>query len=87
MCVVCGCANTGATPVAAGHDHEHDHAHSHGHGPGQHVHPDESESESHSHEHEHEHVSIDGRSGDLHYGAGPARVSVPGMSQARAIRL
>ena len=26
-------------------------------------------------------------SGDLHYGAGAARVSVPGMSQARAIRL
>ena len=25
--------------------------------------------------------------GDLHYGAGAARVSVPGMSQARAIKL
>ena len=25
--------------------------------------------------------------GDLHYGTGQARVSVPGMSQARAIRL
>ncbi len=32
-------------------------------------------------------LAIDGHSGDLHYGAGPARVSVPGMSQARAIRL
>jgi len=30
---------------------------------------------------------IDPRSGDLHYGAGAAKVSVPGMSQARAIRL
>jgi len=30
---------------------------------------------------------IDPRSGDLHYGAGAAKVSVPGMSQARAIKL
>lgn len=30
---------------------------------------------------------IDPSSGDLHYGAGAAKVSVPGMSQARAIRL
>lgn len=33
-----------------------------------------------AHAHPHDH-------GDLHYGQGPARVSVPGMSQARAIRL
>jgi hydrogenase nickel incorporation protein HypB len=33
-----------------------------------------------AHPHAHDH-------GDLHYGQGPARVSVPGMSQARAIRL
>lgn len=32
-------------------------------------------------------VAVDPRTGDLHYGAGAARVSVPGMSQARAIRL
>jgi hydrogenase nickel incorporation protein HypB len=32
-------------------------------------------------------VAVDPRTGDLHYGAGPARVSVPGMSPARAIRL
>ncbi len=30
---------------------------------------------------------IDPHSGDLHYGAGAAKVSVPGMSQARAIKL
>ncbi|GAP38826.1 hydrogenase nickel incorporation protein HypB [Piscinibacter sakaiensis] len=30
---------------------------------------------------------VDPRTGDLHYGAGAARVSVPGMSAARAIRL
>ncbi|WP_119352465.1 hydrogenase nickel incorporation protein HypB [Azohydromonas sediminis] len=36
---------------------------------------------------EHTHVAVDARTGDLHYGAGAARVSVPGMSQARAIKL
>jgi hydrogenase nickel incorporation protein HypB len=82
MCVVCGCANT--APANAGHDHahEHEHPHQHGHGPGQHVHPHQ-----HEHEHEHQHVAVDARSGDLHFGAGLARVSVPGISQARAIRL
>ncbi|KQP15012.1 hydrogenase nickel incorporation protein HypB [Pseudorhodoferax sp. Leaf267] len=30
---------------------------------------------------------VDAASGDLHYGAGPARVSVPGMNAERAIRL
>ena len=35
----------------------------------------------------HEHVSVAPNTGDLHYGAGAARVSVPGMSQARAIKL
>jgi hydrogenase nickel incorporation protein HypB len=33
------------------------------------------------------HVAVDTRTGDLHFGAGAARVSVPRMSQARAIRL
>ena len=32
-------------------------------------------------------VAVDPRTGDLHFGAGAARVSVPGMSQARAIKL
>ncbi len=32
-------------------------------------------------------VQADPASGDLHFGAGAARVSVPGMSQARAIKL
>ena len=35
----------------------------------------------------HPHVAVDAKTGDLHYGAGAAHVSVPGMSQARAIRL
>jgi hydrogenase nickel incorporation protein HypB len=33
------------------------------------------------------HVAVDARTGDLHYGAGTARVSIPGISQERAIRL
>jgi hydrogenase nickel incorporation protein HypB len=33
------------------------------------------------------HVAVHPVTGDLHYGAGSARVSVPGLSQARAIRL
>ena len=48
------------------------HQHSHDHGHGHGSDP------AHAHHHDH---------GDLHYGQGPARVSVPGMSQARAIRL
>ncbi|MDY7573905.1 hydrogenase nickel incorporation protein HypB [Actimicrobium sp. CCI2.3] len=36
---------------------------------------------------QHQHVAIDAATGDLHYGTGAAQVSVPGMSQARAIRL
>lgn len=46
----------------------------------------------HSHQHHHAPatqapVQVDPASGDLHFGAGAARVSVPGMSQARAIKL
>ena len=32
-------------------------------------------------------LAIDPVSGDLHFGAGAAKVSVPGMSQARAIKI
>jgi hydrogenase nickel incorporation protein HypB len=43
----------------------------------------------HSHDQaaDHDHVHVDQISGDLHFGAGAARVSVPGMSQSRAIKL
>jgi hydrogenase nickel incorporation protein HypB len=72
-----------------GHEHSqdaahppHDHAHENGH-----DHP-------HDHSHDHEEVirpdgapQVDAATGDLHYGAGSARVSVPGMSQARAIKI
>jgi hydrogenase nickel incorporation protein HypB len=51
---------------------------------------------SHSHAPGHDHdqsahaaaaPQVNAQSGDLHFGAGAARVSVPGMSQARAIKL
>ena len=32
-------------------------------------------------------VAVNPATGDLHYGAGSARVSVPGLSQARALKL
>ncbi|MBO9642198.1 MAG: hydrogenase nickel incorporation protein HypB [Pseudacidovorax sp.] len=50
-------------------------AHGHGHEQG------------HSHAHDHGHVQVDPKHGDLHFGAGAARVSVPGMSQARTVKL
>ncbi len=53
-------------------------------------------SDKHPHHHHHHHaqapatdapVQVNPANGDLHFGAGAARVSVPGMSQARAIKL
>ncbi|MDG0854340.1 hydrogenase nickel incorporation protein HypB [Roseateles puraquae] len=41
----------------------------------------------HGHAHDHGHVHVDPTHGDLHFGAGAARVSVPGMSQARTVKL
>lgn len=86
MCVVCGCANDDqARQMVAGHNdnagHNHGHAHDHGHAHG-HDHGHD-----HTHDHAHSHVAANAATGDLHYGAGPANVSVPGMSQARAIVL
>jgi len=88
MCVVCGCADAGKSgSTVGGHVHAHGlgqaHGHEHGHGH-DHGHP-------HAHPHgvalDHSHVQVDPQRGDLHFGAGAARVSVPGMSQARAVRL
>lgn len=39
------------------------------------------------HEHEHDDVRAGPAHGDLHFGLGAARVSVPGMSQARAVKI
>ena len=83
MCAVCGCANT--APASAGHEHDHPHPHEHAH-PHKHEHEHQHEHQQ-VHAHHADHVAVDADSGDMHYGAGPARVSVPGISQARAIRL
>ena len=102
MCVVCGCGtrqhsdrkNESGQPGIAyrqvraagfglvhlrdpGQDDVHRDAHAYQHAHGL----------AHSHARVDAHVAIDTATGDLHYGAGPASVSVPGMSQARAIRL
>ena len=72
MCVVCGCSEAGAgAAIAEAPGHAHEHVHDH----------------DHDHDHAHTHVHVEPRHGDLHFGAGAARVSVPGMSQARAIKL
>ena len=76
MCVVCGCSDSGkpgAAVEAPAHSHVHGHSLSYGH--------------EHEHVAPHAHVRVDAQHGDLHFGAGAARVSVPGMSQARAIKL
>lgn len=74
MCVVCGCAG------GAGQEHAPDEGHDH-HAPGGHTHSHAIGAAGHAK------PRVDARTGDLHFGAGAARVSVPGMSQQRAIKL
>ncbi|MBL8466469.1 hydrogenase nickel incorporation protein HypB [Methyloversatilis discipulorum] len=86
MCVVCGCAGDGSQVTMEGHGHAHPPS---PYSPAarrvkpgapaiRRVEPAQAEAS---------HVAVDPTSGDLHFGAGAAKVSVPGMSQARAIRL
>jgi hydrogenase nickel incorporation protein HypB len=58
------------------HTHDHDHGHDHTHPPGHDHGP------FHDHDHEHEHEA-----GALHYGKGPAGAHVPGLSQARMVKI
>jgi len=69
------------------HDHDHDHHHGHDHGHSHdHEHPHD-----HGHDHDHDHHDHDHHSHDhgpdLHFGAGLAGVHVPGLSQARIVRI
>jgi len=87
MCVVCGCSSTG------GPAHRHDgEGQDHVHGPN-HDHRDHHDHHHHHHDHRGAHghdahgPAVSDAQGDLHYGAGPAGVSVPGLSPTRAIRL
>jgi len=86
MCVVCGCSTGESATVQVGHgqahvqahEHGHDHHHDHPHGQDHehgHAHP-------HAHPHPHPHAPT-----TLDFGANPARVSVPGLSAARTIKL
>jgi len=68
------CVVCGCSDTNTPHNHDHDHTHDHAHG--------------HDHGHSHDHgPAVNASNGDLHYGAGAAKVSVPGMSQARAIQI
>jgi hydrogenase nickel incorporation protein HypB len=75
MCVVCGCGDSTEHDRDHLHDHEHDHEH------------DPTHAHDHTHDLTHSHIHTHASTGDLHFGKGPAHVSVPGMSQARAIKL
>lgn len=96
MCSICGCGqSTVEGQTVEGHEHSHDPSHQHHH----HDHAGMTEEEhaalhaaglAHSHEHgapeqgTHEHH----HSGDnIHYGAGEAGVSVPGLDQSHVIRM
>ncbi|MGB8528043.1 MAG: hydrogenase nickel incorporation protein HypB [Rhodoplanes sp.] len=71
------------------HDHHHDHAHDHAHGHGH----DHAHDHDHGHEHGHEHVHepepehVHRADGSIDFGAGPAAVHVPGLSQSRTLRI
>lgn len=86
MCVVCGCAGDGSQVTMEGHGRAH---------PPSPYSPAARRVKSGAPairrtdavQAEASHVAVDPTSGDLHFGAGAAKVSVPGMSQARAIRL
>lgn len=86
MCVVCGCAGDGSQVTMEGHGHAHPPS---PYSPAaRRVKPGAPAiRRAEPAQVEGSHVAVDPTSGDLHFGAGAAKVSVPGMSQARAIRL
>ncbi|RAI41638.1 hydrogenase accessory protein HypB, partial [Rhodoplanes elegans] len=61
------------------HDHDHDHERLHADGV-PHEHP-------HDHDHHHHHHHVHGPDGAFDYGAGAGSASVPGLSQARIVRI
>ncbi len=96
MCMTCGCGNDQAHVEGAEHTHAdgtvhshahdpaHVHSHDHSHDPGAigwHTHSDGT---AHSHAEEHAHPQA---GGNLHFGHGAAGNSVPGMTQARMVRI
>ena len=90
MCTVCGCGE-GETRVEgdAAHSHHHDHhhhhhSHDHGHSHDHVHHPDHEPGNDPSHRHSHGHPAP---GEDLHFGEGPARAHVPGLSQERMVQI
>lgn len=78
MCTVCGCGEGHV------HSHDHDHGHDHHH---DHDHPHGYDRDPHDHDHGHDHHHDHAEGGDLHYGKGPAGAHVPGLSQARMVKI
>ncbi|KAA3627714.1 MAG: hydrogenase nickel incorporation protein HypB [Proteobacteria bacterium] len=99
MCTVCGCGEDEARIEGQAHAHDHHHAHDHdrdhhehdhGHSHEQGRHPSHDHEHRHSHDHAHphdHHDHSDGAGNDLHFGQGPARAHVPGMSQERMVQI
>ena len=82
MCTVCGCGEGSSRiegeELNSGHEHSHVHA----------------DGTVHTHRHAHHHAYAPVQhappadvAGDLDFGAGPARVHVPGLSQARMVQI
>ncbi|MDQ0354278.1 hydrogenase nickel incorporation protein HypB [Rhodoplanes tepidamans] len=77
---------------AHGHTHAHGHSHDHGH-----DHDNDHDRTPHDHDHahlhaegaphDHAHDHVHGADGTLDYGAGTGGASVPGLSQARIVRI
>ena len=61
------------------HDHHHAHAQDHAH--------DHSHAHDHDHVHERAHEHVHRADGSIDFGAGPAAVHVPGLSQSRTLRI
>lgn len=80
MCTVCGCGD-GETQIE-GHDHHHGHSHGHDHSHHHHDHGHQ-----HAHEHGHDHGHVHQHGDDIHFGEGPARAHVPGLSQERMVSI
>ncbi len=85
MCTVCGCGGDQGHSHSHDHDHDHPHDHAHGHSHAHPYQPRHAHSHNHGHDHSHDHDHEHGE--DLHYGKGPAGAHVPGLSQARMVKI
>jgi hydrogenase nickel incorporation protein HypB len=90
MCSVCGCGTDTLEKPAGGaaHNHAHGHGHPHGHA---HDHDHSYDGDHHHHhdldDHHHAHDLGHSHDGAIDYGAGPARVHAPGLSQERLVSI